>query len=76
MGVAAAGVLATGVAIAGGGSRPPTSQWVPGRVLACVLVAAWGAAAAFVAVHRPRETLSWIMVGGACGCRGHEQYVV
>jgi signal transduction histidine kinase len=37
----------------------------PGRILVCALVIAWGAAAVFVAVHRPQEPLSWIMAGGA-----------
>jgi signal transduction histidine kinase len=37
----------------------------PGRVVVCMLVIAWGLAAMFVAMHRPSEPLSWIMVGGA-----------
>jgi signal transduction histidine kinase len=44
------------------GDRVPLG---PGRVLSVVLVAAWAAAAVFVAVHRPRETLAAVMAFAA-----------
>lgn len=62
--VTAAGMLATGLAIAGALEASHVAVG-PGRVLACLLVAAWSAAAVFAAARRPRETLSWIMAGGA-----------
>lgn len=37
----------------------------PGRVLCAVLIVLWCTAAAFTAVTRPGEPLSWIMVAGA-----------
>ena len=62
--VAAAAVAATALAV-GGAVEASHAVIGPGRVLACILVAAWSAAALFVAVHRPQESLSWIVVGGA-----------
>ena len=63
-GVAAVGVAASGVAIAGAAAASHVAVG-PGRVLVCVLVIGWSAAATFVAVLRPKELLSWIMVFGA-----------
>jgi len=62
--VAAVAVAATALAV---GAAVKASDTVvgPGRVLACVLVAAWSAAALFVAVRRPNEPLRWILAGGA-----------
>jgi signal transduction histidine kinase len=62
--IAATGTLATAVAAVSAFKQAGVDIG-PGRVLCCILVGAWSAAAAFVAVHRPRESLSWIMVGGA-----------
>ncbi|MDQ1511236.1 MAG: hypothetical protein QOG50_3080, partial [Actinomycetota bacterium] len=62
--VAAVAVAATALAI-GGALEASHAVVGPGRVLACILVAAWSAAALFVAVHRPQESLRWIVVGGA-----------
>jgi signal transduction histidine kinase len=64
VGVAAVGVLASGVAIAGAATASHVALG-PGRVLVCVLVVAWSAAAVLVAMQRPQEPLSWIMVAGA-----------
>jgi len=62
--VAAVAVAATALAV-GGAVKASDAVVGPGRVLACVLVAAWSAAALFVAVHRPQESLRWIVAGGA-----------
>jgi|tagenome__1003787_1003787.scaffolds.fasta_scaffold20984159_5 signal transduction histidine kinase len=62
--VSAIGLVATGAAIAAAANASDVAIG-PGRVLVCVLVAAWALAAVFVARLRPREPLSWIMVGGA-----------
>ncbi|HTD51259.1 MAG TPA: histidine kinase [Acidimicrobiia bacterium] len=63
-GVAAVGVVATGVAIAGAAAASDGTVG-PGRVLVCVLVAGWAAAAVVVARQRPHEQLSWVMAAGA-----------
>jgi hypothetical protein len=62
--IAAAAVVATGLAVTGAANASHAVVG-PGRVLACILVAAWSAAALFVAVHRPQEPLSRIIVAGA-----------
>jgi signal transduction histidine kinase len=62
--LAAVAVAATALAV-GGAVEASDTVVGPGRVLACVLVAAWSAAALFVAVHRPQESLRWIVAGGA-----------
>ena len=64
LGVTAVAVLAAAGAIVAAEQASDVSIG-PGRVLVCALVIAWGAAAMFVAMHRPQEPLSWIMVGGA-----------
>jgi signal transduction histidine kinase len=57
-------IVATALAVAG--AVEATDVVIgPGRVLACVLVAAWSAAAVFVAVHRPQELLGRLVVGAA-----------
>ena len=72
VGVAAVAVVATGLAIVGAVEASRVAVG-PGRVLACVLVVAWSAAAVFVAAQRPKEPLSWIMAGGALDSEGgHE----
>src|SRR5437870_13243719 len=62
--VAAVAVLASAVAIAAAALASNIAVG-PGRVLVCALVIAWGAAAVFVSLQRPREPLPWIMVSGA-----------
>ncbi len=62
--VGALGVVASGVAIAGAALASGVAIG-PGRVLVCVLVIAWSAAAVFVATQRPHELLSWLMAAGA-----------
>src|SRR5258706_1756949 len=62
--VAGAAVIATALAVAGA-LKASHSVIGPGRVLACMLVAAWSGAALFVAVHRPHELLSRLVAAGA-----------
>jgi signal transduction histidine kinase len=64
VGVGAVGVVASGVAIAAAVNASDVAIG-PGRILVCVLVVAWSAAAVSVAAQRPSEPLSWIMVAGA-----------
>ncbi len=63
-GVAATAVVASGIAIAAA-LMASDVRIGPGRVLVCVLVIAWSIAAVLVAMHRPADSLSWIMVAGA-----------
>jgi len=62
--VAGAAVVAVALAVACA-LKASHSVIGPGRVLACILVAAWSGAALFIAGHRPHELLSRIVVGGA-----------
>ena len=62
--VAAVAALTAALAIAGATKASQVGVG-PGRVLSCVLVVAWAAAAVFVAAQRPKEPLSRIMLGGA-----------
>src|SRR6476619_6117977 len=62
--VVAVAVAATALAV-GGAFEASHAVVGPGRVLVCVLVGAWSAAAVFVAVRRPHEPLRWIVAGGA-----------
>ncbi len=64
-GVAVLALLASAGAIAGALLTSGRVTIGPGRVLACVLVVTWSAAAVWVVARRPDEPLSLLMMAGA-----------